>query len=533
MPSTRTQSALQQLREPANRALLNGILRGIEKEGLRATPQGQLALTAHPTGLGSALRHPLITTDYSEALLEFITPPCHRLDTLFEWLQDIHAATQHQLGDEVLWCNSMPCELPQEDAIPLALYGASNRGRMKTIYREGLGHRYGRKMQTVAGIHYNFSLPPAFWAWLQQTEGSQIDLQDYISNRYFDLIRNFRRHYWLLIYLFGATPAIDASFVQGREHPLETLSDNTFCLPYATSLRMGDLGYQSQAQESLHVCYNTSTSYVKSLVAAIQTPYPAYETLGTRAEDGHYRQLNTGLLQIENEFYSAIRPKRTAKAGETALAALCRRGVEYIEIRCIDIDPFAPEGITPEHTRFIDAFLLHCLLSPSAETDPNETQRILRNQRLVVTQGRHPDTQLDTDQGTRPLKDVALALLDAIEPLSQLLDSAEQSNAHSQSWLAQRGKVIHPETTPSHQVLTALRASGLTFKEWALTQSKAHQTYHRHLLLDDEKRAFFTRLREQSLAEQGKEERDDTGKSFDAYLAHYYDQYPACCSGRV
>lgn len=529
MPATHF---IAQLAEPANRSLLSGILRGIEKEGLRVDQTGHLSRSMHPQGLGSALTHPYITTDYSESLLELITPPCHRMDTLLKWLNDLHRETYHQLGNEYLWGNSMPCVLPEEKDIPIAYYGSSNRGTMKGIYRLGLGHRYGRTMQTVAGIHYNFSLPEAFWALLQQAEEDHGLLQEFISRRYFDLIRNFRRHYWLLVYLFGATPAVDASFLEGRRHQLERFGTDTFLLPFATSLRMGDLGYQSRAQESLHVCYNNSRSYVQSLVDAINTPYPDYEKNGVIDAGGHYQQLNTGLLQIENEFYSSIRPKRTARSGETALSALCRRGVEYIEVRCIDIDPFSANGVSPQQLRFIDAFLLHCLLSPSPATSAQESREILHNQQKVVSEGRKPGLSLTIKGQAIALSEAANQLLDSIKPLAELLDLSGDGNLVSASWQQQKEKLLDPATTPSAQALEAIKTKG-SFKQWALECAKAHRETFTHAPNGCHDTPYFAALAENSVRQQQQEESADEALPFKDYLAKYYGQYHACCRGTI
>ena len=167
----------------------------------------------------------------------------------------------------------MPCNLPDENAIPIARYGHSNVGRAKTVYRTGLSHRYGRRMQMISGIHYNFSLPEAAWPLPGLGDASEA---------YFALIRNFRRHAWLLLYLFGASPAVCASFVEGRAHELRELAPGTLYLPHATSLRMGRLGYLSEAQDSLAVSYNDLASYTASLYDALTKPHPAYEAIGIR-----------------------------------------------------------------------------------------------------------------------------------------------------------------------------------------------------------------------------------------------------------
>src|SRR5271170_2341631 len=354
------------------REVLQGLRRGIEKESLRVRPDGTLSTTPHPAALGSALRHPHVTTDFSESQLELITGVHTSAESCLKELTEIHQVVYRAIGDELLWCASMPCRLPPDDAIPIGRYGTSNIGRAKTVYRTGLAHRYGRRMQTISGIHYNFSLSDAR-----------------SNDEYFALIRNFRRHSWLLLYLFGASPAVCSTFVAGRTHELQRLSNDTLYLPYATSLRMGRLGYQSDAQSSLAVSYNDLKSYAASLETALTKPYPAYEAIGIREGD-EYRQLATSLLQIENEFYGTIRPKRVIRPGERPLHALRDRGVEYVEVRLMDLDPFVPIAITAATVRFLDLFLLHCLLCDSPPDTPEELADIVSNKQRVASRGREP-----------------------------------------------------------------------------------------------------------------------------------------------
>lgn len=518
--------------EPSNAPLLTGILRGVEKESLRTKPDGTLAQSPHATALGSALTHPQITTDFSEALLEFITPPSHRIDEVAAYLDTIHRYTYAHLEDEMLWCHSMPCPLGDERDIPVARYGSSNVGRMKTIYREGLGHRYGRVMQTVAGVHYNFSLPTAFWPFLHAQEQSLLNLEDFRTSRYFDLIRTFRRHYWLLIYLFGASPAVCRSFVQGRSHDLVSFNGDPLTLhsPYATSLRMGDLGYQSTTQEALYVCYNEQASYLRTLVEAIRTPYPPYQTLGTRDAHGNYRQLNTGLLQIENEFYSAIRPKRTARTGETALTALCHRGVEYIEVRCLDLNPYEPLGISREQMLFLDVFLVYCLLQSSPPSNKAECEAIIKNQKKVVRRGREPNLTLHSvEHGELRLQDWGHQLLQAMQPVAEMLDKAHGGNEYRRSLEQQAAKVDDAELTPSAQMLKDMREQNLSFAEFARQTSLRHRQHFQQRPLTGRELKAMQAVARQSLADQAALEAADT-MNFEEYLARYYDQYGACCS---
>lgn len=514
-----------------NAPLLAGILRGVEREALRVDRHGQLSHRAHPAGLGSALTHPQITTDFSEALLEFITPPTHRVDDLLQQLATIQKYAVSQLDGEMLWTTSMPCKLTSDNDIPVARYGCSNNGKMKTVYRVGLGHRYGRTMQTVSGVHYNFSLPNAFWALLSRDQNRIEDLQAYKNDAYFALIRNFRRHYWLLIYLFGASPAVCESFVSGKAHNLELMNDgHTYSLANATSLRMGDLGYQSTVQESLYVCYNQMESYMRSLCCAITRPHEQYESIGLKDSDGNYKQLNTSILQIENEFYSAIRPKRTAHPGETALAALRNRGVEYIEVRCVDVDPYDPIGISREQINFIDTFLVYCALQESPATDENEAALILQNQKRVVSAGRKPDLTLDLthpESGKMSRRDWGKHLIDGMRPVAELLDFCSGSSEYQATLEKQAEKINDSRLTPSARIMKSLTTQNISFAQLALEMSQENHKSLQEIPLEAQLRERMMHMSEKSLAEQTAIEQAGED-NFDTFLARYYSQYQDC-----
>lgn len=504
--------------------LLRQLRRGIEKESLRVDRNGQLAQTPHAAVLGSALTHPLITTDYSEALLEFITLVSADVGATLDQLDAIHRFVHTVLPDESVWNSSMPCVLGADAEIPVARYGSSNTGRMKTIYRVGLGHRYGRRMQTIAGIHYNFSLPEALWPlFFELPPGAE--LQQRVTESYFGLIRNFRRYVWLLIYLFGASPALSKSFLAGRPHQLQEFDRDTLYQPYATSLRMGDLGYQSSAQENLSICYNRLDSYTDTLKNAILNPHPDYERIGVFV-DGEYRQLSAGLLQIENEFYSPIRPKRVARQGETALTALANRGVEYIEVRCLDINPYLPLGLDADLMRFLDAFLLFCLLQDSPVCDDSGRTELLRNSKLVVGEGRRPGLSLQRNGEPIALQDWAGELLDQIALIADLLDRANGGSAHTASVALQRAKIADAELTPSARIVRELRDEGLSYAQFALRHSQRHGADFRNRPLPPKLLAEFVETAERSLRAQQEIESNDQ-QPFDQYLRRYFDQYRA------
>lgn len=497
---------------------------GIEKESLRISADGHLAMTSHPRGLGSALTHPYITTDYSEALLELITPVCRDVQDLLHKLDDIHRYTYSQIGDEWLWTESMPCRLPATDnEIPIAWYGSSNVGTLKHVYRRGLAVRYGKAMQCIAGIHYNFSLSPALWQVLQQSAGDQRPPQEWQSASYFGMIRNFRRYSWLLMYLFGASPALCSTFLRGREHNLQPLGEKTLYLPWATSLRMSDLGYNNNAQAGLNICYNSLDNYIQTMTEATGLPYAPYARIGTHDADGNWQQLNTNLLQIENEFYSPIRPKRVAQSGEKPVHALAARGVEYIEVRCLDIDPFEPLGISLQTARFLDVFLLYCALEESPPLDQAECLEVVENFALSVRRGREPGLLLHQHGVARPLTAWGQQLVSALAPCAALLDQVHGGTDYSASLQAQAVKLADPALTPSARVLAGIAEHGDSFFRFALAQSEAHQAYFADRPLPADQQAAMQAAAEASLAEQAEIEASDT-LDFDAYVAAYMAQ---------
>lgn len=499
--------------------LLSGCLRGIEKEGLRVDGQGWLSTLAHPQSLGSALTHPNITTDYSEALLELITGTHDRADGVINELDWVHRVTIDGLDGELLWNHSMPAFLPDEADIPIAWYGQSNSGMLKHVYRRGLAVRYGKLMQCIAGVHYNFSLPDALWQhaglFPNQTPSTQ-------SEGYVALIRNFVRHSWLLMYLFGASPAVSSNFLRDDSGShLDTLDDSTRYLPWATSLRMSDLGYQNKAQSTLKLCYNDLPTFLQRLYSAVTTPWPAYQAMGTHQNE-QWIQLNCNLLQIENEFYSTIRPKRTTGRGERPITALAARGVQYVEVRCLDIDPFEPTGISAQTVRFMDAFLLFCALehSPMFGED-GFCSESAQNFSHAVTQGRKPDLTLYRGGIPVGLQEWASEVLDGVAACADLLADHLNDSSYREAVVIQQQKVADVSLTPSAQVLQILADDRQSFHDFALRQSLEHVAYFQQQGLSDHERTRASQLRDESLqAQQALESSDRI--SFEQYVDHFH-----------
>ncbi|MBQ1784748.1 MAG: glutamate--cysteine ligase [Gammaproteobacteria bacterium] len=516
-----TQSLSQGLKRLATKpALLTDLRRGVERETLRVTARGQLAVDPHSPKLGAALTHPLITTDFSESLLEFITPVAATIEETLVTLRDIHRFVHRQLPEQRLWPMSMPCYVPSEGEIPVARYGSSNVGRMKTLYRVGLHHRYGSVMQLIAGAHYNISFSDRLWQQILGTDEPLHSAQR--SACYMGLIRNFRRQAWVIPYLFGASPSLCRSFVnlKGSELPFACTPGGTCYLPYATSLRMSDLGYTNRAQARLSVDYNSLPAYLAAIEAAISTPEPTFEAIGVRV-DGGYRQLNANILQIENELYAPIRPKRSLKTGETPLSALRRHGIEYVEVRTLDLDPFEPTGINPDALRFIDLLLLDCALAEPRPFAVGELAEASHNFNQVVLYGRDPQLQLTVAGIDRPLRQLLVELCQRLEPLAALMDGVSLDGGYLNALSAQHAKVLDPSLTPSARVLEAILGQDGNNKPLAMRLAENHRHYFLESGYEQLDESGFEQLARQSLAEQAAMDAQPQ-QPFDEFLEQYY-----------
>jgi len=501
--------------------VLQGGRKGVEKESLRVTPAGRLAQTPHPHELGSALTSEHITTDFSESLIELVTPPFGTSWELLQYLLDLHQFVYRHLGDELLWATSMPCLIEGDSSIPIAQYGTSNVARMKTVYRNGLSLRYGRMMQAISGVHFNYSFPQQLWeAYADLRQVRTLD-RDFVSASYFDLLRNYRRHGWIVLYLFGVSPVVCGSFLRGRGESLRELSPGTFYEPHATSLRMSDIGYRNRNQAGLAISVNSLEEYVRDLTRAIMTPHPPYESLGVQ-RDGQYQQLNANILQIENEYYSYIRPKRVARSGERPTKALRRAGVEYVEVRALDVSAFDPVGVNQHKLRFLEAFLALCLLKESPYVESGEEGSLDQNHLTVARRGREPGLELWREGRRFPMREWAAELLDSMEGICELLDRGDPNRPYAHSLATQAAKIQDAGRTPSARLLAELEETGESFFELGLRMSRAHKAYFLELYTPNAERlGELAAEARHSLEQQSALEAAEQG-SFEAYLASYF-----------
>ncbi|MAZ46981.1 MAG: glutamate--cysteine ligase [Halobacteriovoraceae bacterium] len=490
------------------------IRQGLERETLRTDQNAHASKSQHPEKLGSKLTHPYITTDYSENLLEFITPVFKESEELLKFMGNLHNFTFQKLDHELFWPFSMPAILPEDqNEIPLAYFGESNVGKLKTLYRNGLGHRYGRAMQSISGVHYNFSFTDRFWKMIQEETSDKKELGQVKSEGYFHIIRNFQRYRWMLMYFFGASPVVHKSFLEGKDHDLEPFAQDSFVTPTGTSLRMGGLGYTSAAQASIKMCYNQLETYVHAIERARLTPYPPYEKIGLKKGE-EYLQLNTHILQIDNEFYTNIRPKNVARSRESALQALHSRGVEYLEVRLLDNDPFHPLGISEDSIAFLHLFLIWCFSKESPQLTGEQCDEADQKFEKVVLDGRKKGMKFFSDGSEVSMKDELMGLLTEMAPLVRKL--AQVDPIYQEAYEIQLEKLTNPSKMPSQKVVDEVSRKGFVQLGLSLAERYSYQM-RENIALDSE-------LEDLSLStwkDEAKIREEDT-RSFDEFLEYYF-----------
>ena len=486
--------------------------RGIEKENLRSS-NCSISLKAHPKAYGSSLTNSRITTDFSEALIELVTDPNKDLNNCLKELEDIVYFCLKNTDDD-FWPASIPMSIKDEAKIPIADYGDTNSGKLKKLYRVGLSHRYGSMMQTVSGIHYNFSFDDQLFENWAKKEGET--LREFKDKKYLSLVRNFRRNAWLITYLFGCSPIVPKAFAKGREHSLKELNPTELYLENATCLRMGELGYISKSQDNLNIAYNNLEEYLADLKKALTTDHPRYKTLGTKVND-EYIQLNTAIIQIENEYYSSIRPKRLVGSGERPINALRDKGIEYVEIRALDNNIYDPFGISDETAIFLESFLFYCLLSKDQPCEKNEIRKIQSNWSNVVLYGRDEDLKLDFKDGSFFLRDKAAEIIDEMANLGARIGNLEYKAIFKKSLETQQNKISDSDKTPSGRLLKEIISSDATWDKYADDIAKSHKE---EILKLNREVHYLEKQASESLKEFARKE-DEEEKDFDSFLAEY------------
>lgn len=508
-----------------NSSLLKNGLKGLEKESLRVTRSGSVSQNMHPAEWGAALTNPHITTDYSEALPEFITPPFESTNETYEFLTDIHSFAIATLPEnEIIWNNSMPCDINDEKEIPIARYGKSNQGRMRHIYRVGLDYRYGRRMQAIAGIHFNYSLPEQFWEhgnemFMMTSENSTKLKRNPV---YLGLARNYLRYGWLVLLLFGCSPACCKSYLPQRNSRFKPLRNSSLVAPYGTSLRMSDVGYKNKNQAHLKIKLNNIEGYIGALNKAMRTPYPEYEAIGIY-EESKQIQLSANLLQIENEYYSSIRPKGNALEGQRPSIALRNKGIQYIEMRSLDVNPMNPFGVERDCLLFCEIFLIYCLLEESPLISDSEHEILEYNELSVALRGRQPNLKLitDTEGNKSKIIDWSNMLLVRMLPIAEALDRGYKTTKYSETLKSQLKLLKEPDLLPSAKFHQLLVDSRQEFQNFNLELSIKNTDEIRKKKLTKEQSSYFQSVNHASWEKQKKLEMETINHKLSDYIKNY------------
>ena len=334
--------------------------------------------------------------------------------------------------------------------------------------------------------------------------------------------RNFFRTGWLIPYLFGASPALSHSFLQhsNSKLPFKSTGKGTRYLPYATALRLSDLGYTNSAQDCLALSYNSLSEYIKNLHDAIAMPSSDYQKLGLK-KGGEYQQLSTNILQIENELYSTLRPKTVAKEGEKPSEALAR-GIEYIEVRSLDLNPFSPVGVEEDQLNFIQLLLFDALLMDSPELADAEMAHVKSNLERIIVEGRKPGLTLHDGQKEVLMAELGNNIVERLQPLARLLDEAKGGDQFIQSIKLQQMRLKYPEVTLSGRVLNELllEETDNCFLGQRLAEKHSATILQSSLQYWDH--AWFAAQKEQSVIKQKEIEAADK-VSFPQFLADYFN----------
>ncbi|QCI22258.1 glutamate--cysteine ligase [Buchnera aphidicola] len=475
-----------------NPGILKGIFRGIERETLRIKKNGKFSESLHPKSIGSPLTHKWITTDFAENLLEFVTPTSNNINYLISFLKDLHSFVALKIQNERIWPFSMPYCYDNDTNIKIAQYGISNLGRKKNIYRIGLKNRYGNLINTISGVHYNFSLPLNFW--MHSKEQNQ---KDVVSSGYLNLIRNYYRFGWIIPYLFGSSPAIPSHFLQNtkKKYQFKKNKENIFYLPWSTSLRISDIGYTSTKIIDLNIMFNDLNSYLKSLKKALTTPYKKFVDIGLKDKNGNFQQLNTNILQLENELYTQIRPKRTTRNGETLIEALNSRGIEYVEIRSLDINPFSPIGINKNQILLLDLFLIWCALIDAPKMNKSDFLFTTKNWEKIIFEGRKPNQKIYINQKNekKTLVEIGETIFKDLNKIAYILDNSENNFLYQKACKKIISFFKNPELTYSAQCLKRFIQTGA--KKTGLELSNK---YHK-IFIERSDRIFYKKFLEEEV----------------------------------
>ena len=365
---------------------------GIEKENVRVDYSGHLAMTKHPDVFGDKLKNPYITTDFSESQVEMITPSMDTIEETYNFLESLHDIVSLELKDEFLWPQSTPPSLPDEEDIPVSKFEETCEGNRAQKYRDYLSQKYGKQKQLLSGIHYNFSFKDEFLDLLYR-ESESSDFKLFKDDIYLKISRNFFKYRWILIYLFGANPSIHGTYSRKCVDMLDEVAPDSFSYTSGNSFRNGMCGYKNK--EVFNISYNSRAEYVEDIKKLISQEK----------------------LINEKEYYSPIRLK--AKDNKNLLRSIEEDGIEYLEVRLLDLNPMIKNGISIDQLYFVHLFLLFCLFTDEDSLTEKEIWEGNKNHELVAHYGRKVDLELFDGGEFKFLKDLGLDIISKMEKITE------------------------------------------------------------------------------------------------------------------
>lgn len=373
---------------------------GLEKENVRTDLHGRLALTKHPTVFGDKAKHPYITTDFAEAQVEMVTPVFGSTTEVLKFMEAMHDMVSLELKDEILWPYSLPPVLPNDDSM---IKEAQFSNPEITEYREYLAHKYGKRKQLLSGVHFNFSFSDKFLNTLYCINPDNLSYREFRDQVYLKVARYYLRYCWLVIYLTGANSVAHESYLDCCKRPTEKINTDTHLFTGASSFRNGVSGYRNL--EHFYVSYNSLYDYIADIKSAIANRH----------------------IIAAKEYYSQLRLKGSTKGG--VLDDLHKNGINYVEIRTLDLNPLTKVGITQESLDLIHLLLVYSLVGSEFWMSDEEYQHANLNQILAADANRNQAIMLHTsDGGTRELHEWGIKILDNVHsvladlgiPLEQL-----------------------------------------------------------------------------------------------------------------
>ena len=367
---------------------------GVEREGLRVGVKGELSKNKHPKVFGNKIMNPYITTDFSESQLELITPVFNTSKEVYDFLNALYDIVALEIGDEYIWPESMPCIIPEDREIPIATFCKCKQGEEARAYREELLRKYGGKIQLISGIHYNFSLDDDVLNKLYENSSKKEDFKTFKDSLYLKIVRNYLRYRWFLIYLLGSTGVVHSSYKGECLKKLDNISQGAYSCECIVSYRNSDCGYGNRV--TLFADYTSTREYVNSVK----------------------RFINDGLIQSPKEFYSSVRPK--GKNPNKILESLLDEGIQYLEYRSIDINPFSKGGISLEDLEFLELFNLYLLFKEESNYKDWQIDG-LENQKNIARNG-GLDIELIRDGEKISKVEWGLEILNEIRDINHILN---------------------------------------------------------------------------------------------------------------